>query len=92
MVGMMLRTGPVEFRISGGICVTMDDANSRVYSAFCSEEGTSSFRAAEVINAHGLCSLYADRGSHYHTPEAGGKVDKENLTQVGRACSNSALN
>jgi len=72
------------------LIVTMDDANSRVYSAFfVSEEGTmSSFRAlTEVINAHGLfCSLYADRGSHYwHTPEAGGKVDKENLTQVGRA-------
>ena len=48
----------------------------------------SSFRAlTDVIEAHGLfCSLYADRGSHYwHTPEAGGKVDKENLTQVGRA-------
>ena len=41
----------------------------------------------DVIEAHGLfCSLYTDRGSHYwHTPEAGGKVDKENLTQVGRA-------
>jgi len=33
-----------------------------------------------------FCSLYTDRGSHYwHTPEAGGKVDKVNLTQVGRA-------
>ena len=31
-------------------------------------------------------SLYTDRGSHYfHTPEAGGKVDKSNPTQVGRA-------
>ena len=41
----------------------------------------------EVIAARGLfCSLYADRGSHYwHTPEAGGKVDKDNPTQVGRA-------
>ena len=41
----------------------------------------------EVIETHGLfCSLYADRGSHYwHTSEVGGKVDKENLTQVGRA-------
>jgi hypothetical protein len=33
-----------------------------------------------------FCSLYTDRGSHYfHTPKAGGKVDKVNLTQVGRA-------
>jgi len=29
---------------------------------------------------------HADRASHYwHTPEAGGKVDKDNPTQVGRA-------
>ena len=48
----------------------------------------SSFRAlSEVIGERGLfCSLYADRASHYwHTPEAGGKVDKDNPTQVGRA-------
>ena len=31
-------------------------------------------------------ALYRDRGSHsFHTPEAGGKVDKSNPTQVGRA-------
>ena len=56
---------------------------------FCDEEGTqSSFRGVrEVIERRGLfCSLYTDRGSHYwHTPEAGGKVDKVNLTQFGRA-------
>ena len=48
----------------------------------------SSFRALhQVIAEHGLfCALYADRASHYwHTPEAGGKVDKDNPTQVGRA-------
>ena len=33
-----------------------------------------------------FCSLYTDRGSHYWTtPEAGGKVDKVNLTRFGRA-------
>ncbi len=33
-----------------------------------------------------FASLYTDRGSHYFTtPEAGGKVDKVNLTEVGRA-------
>ena len=68
----------------------MDDATSEIYSAFfVDEEGTmSSFRAlSEVIGERGLfCSLYADRASHYwHTPEAGGKVDRDNLTQVGRA-------
>ena len=48
----------------------------------------SSFRAlSEVIRERGLfCSLYADRASHYwHTPEAGGTVDKDKPTQVGRA-------
>ena len=72
------------------LIVTMDDATSEIYSAFfVDEEGTmSSLRALfEVIGERGLfCSLYADRASHYwHTPEAGGKVDRDNLTQVGRA-------
>ena len=72
------------------LIVTMDDATNEHYSMFfCDEEGTqSSFQGVrEVIEAHGLfCSLYTDRGSHYwHTPEAGGKVDKVNLTQFGRA-------
>jgi len=72
------------------LIVTLDDATSEIYSAFLvEEEGTdSSFRALlEVFQAQGLpCSLYTDRGSHYfHTPEAGGKVDKTTLTQVGRA-------
>jgi hypothetical protein len=42
---------------------------------------------SEVIRTAGLfCSFYSDRGSHYwHTPEAGGKVDKTNPTQFGRA-------
>jgi hypothetical protein len=36
---------------------------------------------------HGLfCALYTDRGSHYFgPPQAGGKVSKTQLTQVGRA-------
>jgi hypothetical protein len=40
-----------------------------------------------VIARHGLfCALYTDRGSHYfHTPKAGEAVDKNALTQVGRA-------
>ena len=72
------------------LIVTMDDATNEHYSMFfCDEEGTqSSFRGVrEVIERRGLfCSLYTDRGSHYwHTPEAGGKVDKVNLTQFGRA-------
>ena len=72
------------------LIVTMDDATSDIYSAFfVAEEGTmSSFQGvSEAIRAKGLfCSLYADRASHYwNTPEAGGKVDKDAPTQVGRA-------
>jgi transposase len=72
------------------LIVTMDDATSEIYSAILvEEEGTdSTFRGLlETFSARGLpCSLYTDRGSHYfHTPEAGGKVDRDNLTQVGRA-------
>ena len=72
------------------LIVTMDDATNKHYSMFfVEEEGTaSSFSGVnEVIKTQGLfCSLYTDRGSHYwYTPEAGGKVDKVNLTQFGRA-------
>ncbi len=72
------------------LIATMDDATGEVVSAFLvEEEGTpSSFRGLqEVIETKGLfCSLYTDRGSHYfHTPKAGGKVDRLRLTQVGRA-------
>jgi len=72
------------------LIVTMDDADNEQYSMFfVEEEGTqSSLRGVgEVIEEHGLfSSFYSDRGSHYwNTPEAGGKVDKANPTQFGRA-------
>ena len=72
------------------LVVTMDDATGEHLSMFfCDEEGTtSSFHGiGQTIACHGLFSVfYTDRGSHYfHTPVAGGKVDKNNLTQVGRA-------
>jgi len=72
------------------LIVTMDDATNEHYSMFFTdEEGTASSFAGvkDVLLARGLfCSFYSDRGSHYwHTPEAGGKVDKKNLTQFGRA-------
>lgn len=78
------RRGPCD------LIVTLDDARGAILSAFfVEEEGTaSSFRGLrETIEKHGLfSSFYTDRGSHYfHTPEAGGKVDKERPTQVGRA-------
>ncbi len=72
------------------LIVTLDDATSEIYSAFLvEEEGTaSSFRGLdEVIATRGLfCSFYTDRGSHYfHTPKAGGTVDRLQPTQLGRA-------
>ena len=72
------------------LIVTMDDATSEHYSMFFVEEESteSSFRGVEetIIKKGLFCSLYTDRGSHYwNTPEAGGKVDKVNLTQFGRA-------
>jgi transposase len=95
MPGMMLhQDGSRHAWLAGqpamDLIVTLDDATSAIYSAFLvAEEGTAStFRALrEVFDAQGLpCSLYTDRGSHYfHTPEAGGKVAKDQPTQVGRA-------
>src|SRR5512132_78114 len=94
MKGMMLHQDGSRHEWVPGeswdLIVTLDDATSEIYSAFfVAEEGTmSTFRAlTEVIAGHGLfCALYADRGSHYwHTPAAGGKVDRDNPTQVGRA-------
>jgi len=98
MVGMMLHQDASTHAWLPGdgrkydLVVTMEDATGALYSAFLvDQEGTaSSFRGLrEVVAAHGLfCSLYSDRGSHYFfTPEAGGKVSKTVLTQVGRALS-----
>jgi transposase len=98
MVGMMLHQDASTHAWLPGdtrkydLVVTMEDATSALYSAFLvDEEGTaSSFQGLrEVVAQHGLfCSLYTDRGSHYFfTPEAGGKVSRSVLTQVGRALS-----
>jgi len=78
------------------LVVTLDDATGAIYSAILvDQEGTmSSFLGlAETIAAKGLFGgLYTDRGSHYFfTPKAGGKVDKTQLTQVGRALQKLAI-
>ena len=72
------------------LIVTLDDATDHITSIFLiEEEGTmSSFQGlAETIRRHGLFgAFHTDRGAHYFlTQEAGGKVDKKTLTQVGRA-------
>lgn len=92
--GMMLhQDGSTHEWVPGktwDLIVTMDDAtNEHLSMFFVEQEGTfSSFRAMrEIILKQGLCcTFYTDRGSHYwHTPKAGGKVDKNNPTQFGRA-------
>lgn len=98
--GMMIhQDGSTHEWITGqqwDLISTMDDATSEHYSLFfVAEEGTaSSFRGVrDVIEARGLfSSFYSDRGSHYwHTPEAGGKVDKANPTQFGRALAHLGI-
>jgi transposase len=93
--GMMLHQDGSRHEWIGGLdamdlIVTMDDATNTIYSGFLvPEENTAStFQALlEVFGQHGLpLSLYTDRGSHYfHTPEAGGPVDRKSPAQVGRA-------
>ena len=92
--GLMIHQDGSRHEWIGGqqwdLIVTMDDATNEHYSMFfVEEEGTmSSLQGVrEVIESRGLFStFYSDRGSHYwHTPEAGGKVDKQNLTQFGQA-------
>jgi transposase len=72
------------------LIVILDDATSEIYYAqLVEEESTATVMTGlrEVIERKGLfCALYSDRGSHFwHTPKAGGKVEAERLTQVGRA-------
>jgi transposase len=68
----------------------LDDATSETYYAqLVEEESTRTVMAAlkEVVEKRGrFCALYSDRASHFfETPKAGGPVDHERLTQVGRA-------
>ena len=72
------------------LIVILDDATSRIYYAqLVEEESTRTVLRAlrEVVEKEGLfCSLYSDRASHFWlTPKAGEAVDRQALTQVGRA-------
>jgi len=72
------------------LIVILDDATSEIYYAqLVDEESTTTVMAGlwEVMERKGLfCALYSDRGSHFWlTPKVGGKVDRQRLTQVGRA-------
>jgi len=72
------------------LLVVLDDASSEIYYAqLVEEESTRTVLAAlrAVVEKKGLfCALYSDRASHFfETPKAGGKIDPQRLTQVGRA-------
>ncbi len=72
------------------LLVLLDDATSEIYYAqLVEEESTHTVLAAlrEVIEQKGVfCALYSDRASHFFlTPKAGEPVDRQRLTQVGRA-------
>jgi hypothetical protein len=72
------------------LIVIMDDATSEVYYAqLVDEESTRTVMVAlrEVIEQKGaFCALYSDRASHFfQTPKAGDVVDRQRLTQLGRA-------
>jgi len=72
------------------LIAVVDDATTDCYYAqLVEEESAPTVLAAlrAVVADHGLfCSLYTDRASHFfHTPKAGGAVDKSRLTEIGRA-------
>jgi transposase len=72
------------------LLVVMDDATSAIYYAqLVEQEATRTVLAAlrQVVEQRGVfCALYSDRASHFFlTPKAGESVDRDRLTQVGRA-------
>jgi transposase len=72
------------------LIAVLDDATSEMYYAqLVEQESTATTMAAlrEVVEQRGIfCALYSDRGSHFWlTPKEGELVDRQRLTQVGRA-------
>ena len=72
------------------LLAVLDDATTRLlYAQLWPGETTAAVMTAlrAVFVAHGLpIALYTDRGGWaFHTPKAGGRVDRTRLTQVGRA-------
>lgn len=95
MIGMLLHIDGSTHRWLGGeqwhdLLVVLDDATSEMYYAqLVEQESTRTVLAAlrEVVEQRGIfCALYSDRGSHFwQTPKEGELVDRQSLTQVGRA-------
>ena len=95
MSGMMLHIDGSHHRWFGDdrwhdLIVVLDDATSEIYYAQLTEaESTASVMTAlrQVVETKGIfCSLYSDRASHFWLmPKAGEAVDRQSVTQVGRA-------
>ena len=95
MAGMLLHIDASSHRWLGGeqrhdLLVVLDDATSEIYYAqLVEQESTATALAAlrQVVEQRGIfCALYSDRGSHFWlTPKEGEIVDRQRLTQVGRA-------
>src|ERR1700687_2544219 len=95
LVGMLLHIDGSKHQWFGDerwydLIVILDDASSEIYYAqLVEEESTRTVMAGlrAVVESKGLfCALYSDRGSHFFvTPKGGEKVDKQRVTQVGRA-------
>lgn len=94
MIGMMLHIdGSTHQWLAGrrdDLIVVLDDASSEIYYAqLVEQESTATVMAAlrEVVEQRGIfCSLYSDRASHFWlTPKEGEAVDRQRMTQVGRA-------
>src|SRR5260370_41026069 len=95
MIGMLLHIDGSTHRWLGDeqwhdLIVVLDDATSEVYYAqLVEQESTETVLQAlrEVVERRGIfCALYSDRASHFWlTPQAGEMVDRQRMTQVGRA-------
>lgn len=95
LAGMLLHIDGSEHQWFGDgryydLIVIMDDATGEIYYAqLVDEESTRTVMAGlkKVIEDNGIfCALYSDRASHFWTtPKAGEPVDRQALTQVGRA-------
>jgi transposase len=93
--GMMLHIDASQHQWFGDerwfdLIVILDDATSAIYYAqLVEQESTRTVLCAlrQVVEEQGIfCSLYSDRASHFFlTPKAGEPVDRQSLTQVGRA-------
>ena len=93
--GMMMHIDGSEHQWFGDerwfdLIVLMDDATGKIgHAQLVDEESTRTVMAGirEVVETQGIfCSMYSDRASHFWlTPKAGEPVDRQALTQVGRA-------